>query len=390
MTTAAITKTNDGQVASPKPLTASIRARAALAFALVMVLALACTSTLPRLAAENPPSRSERFTFSQIEMGTKFTLTFYAEDVEAANTASAAAFARIGELNALLSDYDEASELSRLSASSPHKTPVPVSDELWTVLTHAQRLARQTDGAFDVTVGPVVRLWRRARRQRELPESERLAQELAAVGFENVALEESGQTVQLQATGMRLDLGGIAKGYAADEALSVLQDHGITRALVDAGGDVVAGDPPPGESAWRIAIAMPTVEMPTTTIPTVSGRNEQAADAKSRYVFLANAAVAQSGDTWQSVEIDGRRYSHIVDPRTGIGLTNQLAVTVIAPDGISADSLASALSVLEAERGLQLIEELEETEALLVPRPEENAPPEEHASSGWKAFERRQ
>ena len=210
------------------------------------------------------------------------------------------------------------------------------------------------------------------------------------MGFENVALEESGQTVQLQATGMRLDLGGIAKGYAADEALSVLQDHGITRALVDAGGAVVAGDPPPGESAWRIAIAMPTVEMPTTTIPTVSGRNEQAADAKSRYVFLANAAVAQSGDTWQSVEIDGRRYSHIVDPRTGIGLTNQLAVTVIAPDGISADSLASALSVLEAERGLQLIEELEKTEALLVPRPEENAPPEEHASSGWKAFERRQ
>lgn len=327
--------------------------------------------------AEQFPSIPQRFTFSQIEMGTKFTLTFYADDQEIANAASQAAFARIGELNSLLSDYDEASELSRLSAGSPHKKPVKVSPELWTVLSHAQAVSRETGGAFDVTVGPVVRLWRRARRQSELPSPERLTAALAAIGYQRMHLDADAQAVSLTAPDMRLDLGGIAKGYAGDEALRVLRERGITQALVDVGGELVAGDAPPGEAGWRIAIASPDD----------AETNSSDSQPAPRYVSIANAAVAQSGDTWQFVEIDGKRYSHIVDPHTGLGLTTEVAVSVIAPDGITADALASALSVLPPEAGLKLIEAKSATEALLRTRAHAGRPAEAHASSGWQSHE---
>ncbi|MDA7978541.1 MAG: FAD:protein FMN transferase [Pirellulales bacterium] len=308
-------------------------------------------------------------------MGTKFTLIFYAEDAEAANTAAQAAFARIAALNVILSDYDERSELSRLSSGSPHAQPVPVSDELWQVLTHAQQLAKRTQGAFDVTVGPIVRLWRRVRRQHKLPPQERLMVALRSTGYQHLYLSDDHQMVQLVHPGMKLDLGGIAKGYAADEAITVLREHGFTRALVDAGGDIVVGDAPPDQEGWQIEIAAPRSE-------------NTAVDEPRRYIHLANAAVAQSGDTWQFVEIDGVRYSHIVDPHTGVGLMNQLAVTVVAPDGITADSLASALSVMGAEKGLCLIAKLDDTEALLVERPDRDETAREVTSQGWRTLEK--
>ena len=148
---------------------------------------------------------------------------------------------------------------------------------------------------------------------------------------------------------MRLDLGGIAKGYAADEALRVLCTRGIDRALVDAGGDVVIGDPPPGRIGWRIGIAPLEVD-----------------GAPSRYLTLAQSAIATSGDAFQFVEIGGQRYSHIVDPRTGFGLNHRQSVTVRARDGITADSLATAVSVLGPEEGLQLIKATGGARALIV------------------------
>lgn len=352
---------------------------AKLSQAVAICLTLLCLgSNSPQARGEGARQSLQRYSFTQVEMGTKFTITFYAAGQMVANTASEAAFARIGELNSLLSDYDEESELSRLSAGSPHSQPVPISPELTTVLDHALRLSQATDGAFDVTVGPIVRLWRRARRQYKFPSDERLQAAKAATGYKLLVLDVEESTAQLKAPQMQLDLGGIAKGYAADEALRVLKQHGITRALVDAGGDVVAGDPPPNEEGWRIAIAEPR-----DANEIADGQHERIA----RYVHIANAAVAQSGDTFQFVELNGVRYSHIVDPRTGLGLTNQLAVTVIAAEGISADSLASALSVLGHEKGLALIEKLDGTEALLLPRPQEGEQEQVFASSGWQEEE---
>lgn len=291
----------------------------------------------------------QRFEFTQVQMGMHFKLTFYAADESSANRAAAAAFARIGELNSVMSDYDPASELSKLSKSAGSGRATPVSADLWQALTVSQRLADETAGAFDITVGPLVRLWRRARRERELPSAERLATARAAVGHRLLTLDEAQRTATLTNPEMRLDLGGIAAGYAADEALAVLARHGIRRALIDASGDLLAGDPPPGEPGWKIGIAP------------LAGAAEP-----SRYVWLARRAISTSGDAYQFVEIDGIRYSHIVDPQTGLGLTKSLAVVVVAPDCIIADSLATALSVLGIERGLEFVERKPAVAALFV------------------------
>jgi thiamine biosynthesis lipoprotein len=303
-------------------------------------------------ASESDEVPLERFEFTQVQMGMDFKLTFYAADKSSANRAAAAAYARIGELNAVMSDYDPASELSKLSKSAGSGQAVPVSADLWQVLTVSQRLAEETEGAFDITVGPLVRLWRRSRRERELPSAERLAAARAAVGHQLLTLDEEQQTATLSEPQMRLDLGGIAAGFAADEALAVLARHGIRRVLIDASGDLLAGDPPPGEPGWKIGIA----PLADTAEP-------------SRYVWLARRAISTSGDAFQFVEIEGVRYSHIVDPQTGLGLTTPLAVVVVAPDCMTADSLATAVSVLGVERGLEFVERNPTVAALFVEGP---------------------
>ncbi len=281
-----------------------------------------------------------RFEFSEPQMGVPFRIVLYAPDRATAEPAARAAFTRISQLNDILSDYDTDSELSRLSQSAGSGRTVKVGDDLWFVLMRSQALAERTGGAFDVTVGPAVSLWRKARREKKLPNPAKLAEALKAVGYQKLRLDLRQHTAQLVAPYMRLDLGAIAKGYAVDEALKVLRAHGIHRALVSGGGDMAAGDPPPGKKGWRIEVG--SLDATNAPVP--------------RFVLLANAGLATSGDLFQHVEIDGRRYSHIIDPRTGIGLSDHSLVTVIAPDAITADSLATAVSVLGPERGRRLIE----------------------------------
>ena len=282
----------------------------------------------------------ERFEYSQRHMGVQVRLVLYAPNEPAAVEAARAAFARIAELEDIMSDYRPASELMRLSArfsDAPGGPPVPVSADLFSVLAQAQHLAEVSDGAFDVTVGPYVKVWRQARKDRRLPPP--AVREAAAerVGWTSVRLDSARQTVQLLAPSMQLDLGGIAKGYAADEALEVLQNHGIDRALVEIGGDVAVSGPPPGQAGWRIRIENAEAGRPADTT-------------------LAHAAISSSGDTEQFVEIDGTRYSHVVDPRTGLGLTDRIAVTVVAPSATLSDGLATLLGVLGPERGAAVVE----------------------------------
>jgi thiamine biosynthesis lipoprotein len=281
----------------------------------------------------------ERYESTEIHMGVPFRILLYAPDETAANAAFRAAFEHVERLNRMMSDYDAQSELRRLTDTATTAEGVRVSDPLWAVLARSQKLAAQTNGAFDVTVGPYVRLWRRARRTHTMPSDERLALARAAVGYRNLVLDEKTHTVRLLKPEMRLDLGGIAIGYAVDDVVRLLRERGIARMLVDASGDVAVGDPPPGKHGWTIGI-MPLSEEGTPT----------------RYVSLVNAAVTTSGDALQHVDIDGKRYSHIVDPRTGLGLTNRVAVAVIAPDCTTADSLDTAICVLGVREGLTLIE----------------------------------
>ncbi|WP_198000032.1 FAD:protein FMN transferase [Gimesia alba] len=291
-----------------------------------------------------------RYEFQEVHMGVQWSIVLYATDKPIANKASQNAFARIKELNKILSDYDPESELNQLCRLSGPGKPIKVSPHLLKLLKKSQALSEETKGAFDVTIGPVVRLWRRARRQKKLPDSQRFEAARSKVGFGLMKISLPNQTVELTQKDMRLDLGGIAKGYAADIALSVLKEQGITRAMVDASGDIVLGDPPPGTCGWKIGIS-----------------SSDAPNAKiDRYLQIHNMAVATSGDALQHVVINGKRYSHIVDPHTGLGLTDQSRVTVIAPDGVTADSLASAISVLGPERGMQLLNQKPGTACLIL------------------------
>jgi len=314
----------------------------------LLVLLLTCSSCVTPSAP-----RLRRFEFTQPQMGLPFRIVLYAVDGSVAESAAAAAFQRIAQLNGSMSDYEPESELSQLSRTAGTGQAVPVSPDLWNVLERAQELARLSGGAFDVTVGPVVGLWRKARRERKFPNTEQLTAARAAVGYEKLQLDPHRRTAKLLAPGMRLDLGAIAKGYAVDQALGVLEKRGVTRALVAGGGDMALGAPPPGAKGWRIEIA----PLDVTNAP------------PARFVTLSHMGLATSGDVFQNVEIGGKRYSHIVDPRTGIGLTDHSLVTVIAPDGITADGLATAVSVLGPTAGLKLIAKMKGAKAHVVRKP---------------------
>ena len=310
-------------------------------------------------ATDRSASSLHRYEFSSPHMGTLFTITLYAPDDATAKTAVTAAFARVAELDAIMSDYQADSELMRL-CDQPPGTPVPISADLFQALQVSQEFARLSGGAFDVTVGPFVRLWRFSRKRKILPTPAEMETARAAVGWRKLRLDPNARTATLLVPNMRLDLGGIGKGYAADQALTVLRKHGLSRALVAASGDIAIGDPPPGERGWKIAIA--------------------GLDSTPNAI-LHNAGVSTSGDTEQFVEISGVRYSHIVDPTTGLGLTNHLQDTVIAPNATTSDGLDTTVNVLGRDRGLKLVDSLPHTAALILT--EEKGVKRSFASKGF-------
>jgi FAD:protein FMN transferase len=291
-----------------------------------------------------------RFEYEEPHMGTKFRIVAYAPDKPTADKAAQEGFARVAELNRIMSDYLATSELMQLCKKFEEKVgePVKVSDDLFYVLEKSQAVSKLSDGAFDVTVRPIVVLWRHARRTQRLPDPKELAEAKSKVGYQKMILDPKTKTVKLTVSGMELDLGGIAKGFAADEVLKVLAKHGIASALVAAGGDIAVSGAPPGTKGWRVEIAP------------LPGSKEK------RVLLLKDAAVSTSGDAEQFVVIDGIRYSHIVDPRTGIGLTGQRSVTVIARRGIDADSLTKMASILPAEKVIERFEKLANVHTLII------------------------
>jgi thiamine biosynthesis lipoprotein len=308
---------------------------------------LAGASTVQRPA---PEERLVRFEYDETHMASPFKIVLYSTDSASARLASRAAFDRIAALDRILSDYDPESELSRLSQSAG-KNPVHVSDHLYEVLARSHLIYERSGGAFDVTIAPVGRLWRRARRERKLPDPLKLAEARKLVGSDRMVLDQAAHSVWLQTAGMKLDVGGIAKGYAAQSALDVLKEAGVTRALVGGAGDIVVGDPPPGLRGWTIAIA-----------PLEPGKP----GAALAPLLLANAAVSTAGDAERFVIIDGRRYSHIINPATAGAVEDRASVTVVASDGGTADALETTVYILGPERGLKLVDETPGAAAIYV------------------------
>jgi thiamine biosynthesis lipoprotein len=316
-----------------------------------------------------PAQSQERFKFAEPHLGTIVEITLYASEDTVANDAAKAAFGRVKELDQIFSDYKTDSEALRLSASAGSGQAVKVSDELFHVIKQAVEVSEKSDGAFDVTVGPLVQLWRRARKQKVLPNDDEIRQAKELVGWKLLKLDEATQSVELKRQGMRLDFGGMAKGFIAQDVSRLLREKGVQQTLVAVAGDIVAGDAPSNTTGWKVGVA--PLDRPNGAV--------------SRLLLLKNCAISTSGDAFQFVEINSVRYSHIVDPQTGLGLTQRSSVTIVAADGTTADALATAVCVLGSEKGLKLIQGLDRVEALIVQATDEG--PRVIESKSFRTYE---
>lgn len=282
--------------------------------------------------------QQNRYVFNKPLMGSQFKITIEANDSTLASQAAHASFDRISELNDIMSDYRDGSEINKLSASSGTDTWVHVSPDLYSIIEQSVEISKSTNGYFDITVGPVVKEWRRALRRNYFPDKKTIRKKRKSVGYRHILFDKINQSIKLTHPDMKLDLGGIGKGYAADQAILVLKKLGYHSVIVDAGGDLTISNPPMGESGWKIEIN--------------SGTGQQ----DSVYTLdIANAGIATSGATYRFLEHKGKKYSHIVNPKTGIGLQYHIRTTIIGPDGTTADALSTAVSIAGIKKSKKII-----------------------------------
>ncbi|MBI5365287.1 MAG: FAD:protein FMN transferase [Planctomycetes bacterium] len=289
-----------------------------------------------------------RFEFVERHMGCAARIVLFAEDERTARAAARAGFDAIGRVDAVLSDYRVDSAVERLARMDVGES-AGWEPELIDALERAARVSEESGGAFDVTVGPLVRVWREARRGRVLPSAEVIDAARGFVGWERLRVDSRTRAIAGWRKGMRLDFGGIGQGIGADRALAVLRSMGIAQALVDVSGDLAVGDPPPGERGWRVLVM-------------------EGEDGARETLMVARCGVTTSGDAEQFVELGGERWSHVIDPRTGWALTRGVRATVVAGDATEADALATAVLVLGVERGIELAERRVGVEARVVER----------------------
>lgn len=272
-------------------------------------------------------------------MGSPFQVIFYAPDSATAIPIAEASFQLVDSFNAIFSDYAESSELNRLCATAGKDSFVQVSNELYEILTISRQAWNSTNSSFDVTIGPLSRMWRKARREKSFPDAITIETAKSKTGFQKIVFNKKNMAVKLLQPGMQLDLGGIAAGYIAQKVIQFLHQKGIHSALVNASGDIACSNAPPGKAGWTVGVNVPG----------------EANELLDKTVQLANKAVSTSGDVFQFTEHEGKRYSHIIDIKTGYGVTFQRNVTIIAPDGTTADWLATACSILPLKKAKRLV-----------------------------------
>ncbi|MEN6578365.1 MAG: FAD:protein FMN transferase [Phycisphaerales bacterium] len=293
---------------------------------------------------------------SRLMMGTFCRVVVIARSERTARACIAAAFEVQDRIESLMSYHRPDSELNQVNRYAEEK-PVPVNPMTFEVLRQAIHFSEVSEGTFDVTVGPLVDLWRAAGEMNEPPTQEALAEARRKVGFKKLILDDKAMTVRFGEQGMRIDLGGIAKGYAVDKAVEAMTKRGALGGMVDLGGNIRCfGRAPRGQERWRIGIQDPNVA-PDDLSP-------------SKYLLvleLTDTSVATSGDYRRFAVVEGQRQSHILDTRSGRGAEKLVSDTIIAPDAITADALSTAVNILGPEAGMALIERLPGIEAVLIP-----------------------
>ncbi len=298
-------------------------------------------------AAPVPAAQERVFVRSRYLMGTPVEIKARGADEAASQAAINAAFDEIARLERLMSHWRDDSQVARINAEAG-KAPVPVAPEVFEVIRRAQGASRVTGGAFDITVASMSALWRIDGENARVPSREEIRKALVNVGWRHVHLDARARTVYLDAPGVRIGLGGIAKGYAVDRAIGVLRAHGIRSAILTAGGDtaLLGRD---GDHLWRIGI-----------------RHPRATERTIAWFDAADTTVHTSGDYERFLMVKGRRYGHILDPSTGWPASRARSVTVVAKDGTLGDALATGIFVMGPEQGIRLASSLPGIEALIV------------------------
>ena len=280
-----------------------------------------------------------RFSFTESKMGAPFTIIFYSNDSIQAASIAKRCFALVDSFNFIFSDYIDSSELSKLSKSAGvNSLPVSLSPAMYDILIQSKKAFELSEGAFDITMGPLSKLWRKARRQHQFPADSTVKRIRNLIGFDKLVFDTLQKTIRLTQEGMQLDLGGIAQGYVAQKVINFLHSQGVNNALVNASGDIVVSGAPINKDGWVVGVNIP----------------EKTAELLNQKLLLKNRAITTSGDAYQYIEKDGIRYSHIINPASGYGVTFQRNVTVIAADGTTADWLATACSILSLKKAKKL------------------------------------
>lgn len=319
-------------------------------------------AALALLSGCSPPNQAlTRHEFSHLAMGVRINAVVYASDEHSARDSVAAAFVEISRLDQILSDYRPDSQLSLVNSRAGQSFGLGITEidpSFAEVLRGSLVVAERTDGAFDPSVGPVVQLWRAARKQHRLPDPAAISSAVDRVGWRDIELAglPNQPTLALRKPGMKLDPGAFVKGFAAQRAIETLRARGIGHAMIAIAGDISCSLPPPGQRGWRIAVSRD------------GSTPDQSPPDRAFTLLLSNQSVSTAGDTEQFIEIDGTRYSHIVDPRTGLGLTNRAAATVVSRNATTADALDTALCVAGIERFEEIMARFPDCEARLEAR----------------------
>jgi len=291
----------------------------------------------------------------QMIMGTFARIVVMAPDEAIGRTCIQQAIEAQKLVDQLMSYHRDDSELAQINAHA-YDRPVKIHAQTLAVLQKAMEISERSQGAFDVTVAPRLDLWKSAAAANTPPSAEAIQKAQAKVGWDKLALDPNEGTIRFTVPGMRIDLGGIAKGFAIDQSIRALQDHGALGGMVDIGGDIRCfGQGPAGKQHWSIGLQDPRVSADDTD--------------PQRIVLvlkLTDLAITTSGNYRRFIVIDGKRTSHIIDPHTGQGSDKLSSVTIMAPNAITADGLATAVSVLGQEKGLALIEQTPQVEAIVI------------------------
>jgi len=279
----------------------------------------------------------KRFEFSENKMGSSFNIIFYHTDSAEAISLAKKCFLIVDSLNNIFSDYSSESEVGKLALQT-NQTDIKVSDELFSMIIRSKDAWERSGKTFDIFIGAFTQLWRKAKKENRFPSEAEIKAAKDLTGFKDLIINERSKTISFKKTGIRFDFGGIVPGYAAQRVIDFLKTKNINIALVDASGDIVMGDAPPGKDGWTIGINLP--------------ENEN--EIWDKKLELKNFAVSTSGDVYRYTIHNGKRYSHIIDPKTGYGVTSQRNVTVITKYGADADWLATACSILSIKKALAL------------------------------------